>query len=58
MTIKELVNIKYKELLSAHPKWNPIQMSNALQDYCYNDIGISNNQLWNYIDNLTGFYDY
>lgn len=56
--MKELVDKKYQELLQEHPNWNPIQMSDALTNYCYNDIGISYNALWDYINEITGFYEY
>ena len=57
-TLKETVAAEYEELKAAYPKATPIDYANMLEEYCYNTLGVSSNELWAYIDELTGVRDY
>ena len=57
-SVKEAVDYEYEELKAAYPKASPIDYANMLHEYCYNTIGVSSNELWAYIDEITGVDEY
>ena len=52
--VRRLIDKKYEEL-KAQGITNPITLSNMLESYCYNEVGVSSVGLWAYIDDITGF---
>lgn len=54
MDIKEKINKAFKSLISQNIR-NTAELSSRLEKYCYNFLGVSNNDLWTYIDTLTLF---
>ena len=57
-SIKDCVDAKYEQLKGTHFRASPIDFANMLQDYCYNTLGVSSNELWDYIDDITGVDEY